>query len=169
MNLWCHYFAFALHHRPVLKYLWQKLLQLFSLHFMKMSGRGDESAASSVDLSRMDFQAICYEYCWRKSFQEWFQSLKYCFGDIPLSKATVSRWFWQCVSTARMLEDNDCCGCMVMTITPEVVPRIESLVKKDPKITIHWNRGYEHFIRKSHSHFSWPTWRKTLLCLLGSP
>ena len=34
-----------------------------------------------------------------------------------------------------MLEDGDRCGPMAMTVTPESVSRVESLIKKDPKMT----------------------------------
>ena len=33
-----------------------------------------------------------------------------------------------------MLEDHDCCGRMATTVTPENVSRVESLIKKDPKM-----------------------------------
>ena len=37
----------------------------------KLSGKGDWSSASSVDLSRMDFRAMLYyDYCHGKSVQE---------------------------------------------------------------------------------------------------
>ena len=56
-----------------------------------MSGKGDVSSASSVDLSRRDFRAMMYyDYCQGKSFQECFQSLKHCFGDQSPPKATIS-------------------------------------------------------------------------------
>ena len=102
----------------------------------KMSGKGDWSSASSVDLSRRDFGAMMYyHYCQRKYFQECFKSLKHCFGDQSPSKATVFRWFRQFVSGARTLEVNDRCGRMATTVTLENVSRIESLIKKDPKMT----------------------------------
>ena len=98
-----------------------------------MSGEGDVPSASSVDLSRRDFRAmVYYDYCQEKSFQECFQSLKHCFGDQSPAKATVFRWFRQFMSGARKLEDDDCCGQMAMTVTPENVSRVESLIKKDP-------------------------------------
>ena len=44
----------------------------------KMSGKGDGSSASSVDLSRSDFRAMMhYDYCQGTFFQECFQSLKH--------------------------------------------------------------------------------------------
>ena len=50
---------------------------------------------------------------------------------------TVFRWFGQCMSGARALEDEDCCGRIATAITvPEIVSRVEPLVKKDPKFTI---------------------------------
>ena len=76
-----------------------------------------------------------YDYCQGKSFQECFQSLKYCFGDQSPSEATISRWFRQFMSRARTLEGNDRYGRMATTVTPEDVPRVESLIKKDPKMT----------------------------------
>ena len=101
-----------------------------------MSGRGDRSCASSIDLTRRDFQAmVYYDYCQGKSFQECFQSLTNCFEDQSPSKATVFRWFRQFMSGARTLEDDDRCGQMVMTVIPEIISRVESLVKKGPKIT----------------------------------
>ena len=39
------------------------------------------------------------------------------------------------MSGARTLEDDDRCGRMATTVTPEDVPRVESLIKKDPKMT----------------------------------
>ena len=39
------------------------------------------------------------------------------------------------MSGARMLEDDDRCGQMAMTVTPEDVRRVESLIKKDPNMT----------------------------------
>ena len=39
------------------------------------------------------------------------------------------------MSGARMLEDDDRCGRMATTVTPEDVPRVESLIKKDPNMT----------------------------------
>ena len=38
------------------------------------------------------------------------------------------------MSGARMLEDDDHCGRIAMTVIPEKVSRIESLIKKDPKM-----------------------------------
>ena len=100
-----------------------------------MSGEGDGTSASSVDLSRRDFRAMmCYDYCQGKSFQECFQSLKHCLGVQSLSKATVFRWFNQFMSGARTLENHDCCGRMATTVTPENVSMVESLIKKDPKM-----------------------------------
>ena len=100
-----------------------------------MSGKGDRSSASSVDLSRREFRAmIYYDYCQGKSFQERFQSLKHCFGDQSPSKATVFRWFRQFMSGASTLEDDDRCGRMTTTVAPENVSMVESLLKKDPKL-----------------------------------
>ena len=76
-----------------------------------------------------------YDYCQGKSFQECFQSLKHCFGDRSPSKATVFRWLRHQLPGVGTLEDDDCCGRMAMTVTPENVPRVESLFKKDPKMT----------------------------------
>ena len=39
------------------------------------------------------------------------------------------------MSGAKTLEDDDRCGRMATTVTPEDVPRVESLIKKDPKMT----------------------------------
>ena len=39
------------------------------------------------------------------------------------------------MSGARTLEDDDPCGRMATTVTPENVPRVESLIKEDPKMT----------------------------------
>ena len=102
----------------------------------KMSGKGDGSSASSVDLSRRDFRAmVYYGYYQGKSFQECFQSLKHCFGYQSPSEATIFRWCRQFMSGARTLEDDDRCGRMATTVTPEGVPRVESLIKKDPNMT----------------------------------
>ena len=76
-----------------------------------------------------------YDYCQGKSFQECFQSLKHCFGNQSTSKATIFSWFRQFMSGARTLEDDDCYGRMATTVTPENVSRVESLIKKDPKMT----------------------------------
>ena len=75
-----------------------------------------------------------YDYCKGKSFQECFQRLKHCFGDQSPSKATVVRWFRRFMSGTRTLED-DRCGRMATIVTPENVYRVESLIKKDPKMT----------------------------------
>ena len=49
-----------------------------------MSGKGDGSSASSVDLLQRDFRAVMYSDCCQgKSFQECFQRLKHCLGDQP--------------------------------------------------------------------------------------
>ena len=77
---------------------------------------------------------VYYDYCQGKSFQECFQSLKHCLGDQSQPKVTVFRWFRQFVSGARTLEDDDSCGRMATTVTPENVSRVESLIKKDPKM-----------------------------------
>ena len=67
-----------------------------------MSGKGDGSSSSSVDLLRRDFRAmVYYDYCYGKSFQERFQSLKHRFGDQSQTKATVFRWFRQFMSGGR--------------------------------------------------------------------
>ena len=88
-----------------------------------MFGKGDGFSASSDDLSRRDFWAVMYhDYCQGKSCQECFQSLKHCFGDQSPPKATVFRWFRQLMSGART------------TVTLENVSRVESLIKKDPKM-----------------------------------
>ena len=68
-----------------------------------MSGKGDASSASSVDLSQWDFRAVMYyDYCQGKPFQECFQSFKHCFGDQSLSKTTVFRL----VQTVRVWSEN---------------------------------------------------------------
>ena len=100
-----------------------------------MSGKGDVSSSSSVDLLQRDFQAMMhYDYCRGKSFQECFQSLKHCFGDQSPPTATVFRWFREFMPGERMLGDDDRCGQMATTVTPENVSRVESLIKKDPKL-----------------------------------
>ena len=78
---------------------------------------------------------VYYEYCQGKSFQECCESLKYCFGDQSPSEATIIRWFRQFMSRARTLEDDDRCGRMATTVTLENVSRVESLIKKNPKMT----------------------------------
>ena len=75
-----------------------------------------------------------YDYCQGKSFQECFHSLKHYFGDQSPSKATVFKWFRLSMSGARTLEDDDRCGRIATTVTPENISRVESLVKKDPKM-----------------------------------
>ena len=44
------------------------------------------------------------------------------------------RWFRQFMSGERALEDDDRCGRMATTVTPENVSKVESLIK-DPKMT----------------------------------
>ena len=39
------------------------------------------------------------------------------------------------MSGARSLEDDDCCGRSATTVMPENISRVESLIKKDPKMT----------------------------------
>ena len=39
------------------------------------------------------------------------------------------------MSGARTLEDDDRCGRLAETVTPENVSRVESLIKKDPRMT----------------------------------
>ena len=78
---------------------------------------------------------IYYGYCQGKSFKECLQSLEHHFGDQSSSKATVFRWFRQFMSGARTLEDDDRCGRMATTVTPENVSVVESLIKKEPKAT----------------------------------
>ena len=68
---------------------------------------------------------VYYDYC----------LVEHCFGDQSPSKATISRWFRQFMSGARMLEDDDRCGRMATTVTQKNVSRIESMIKKDPKMT----------------------------------
>ena len=100
-----------------------------------MTGKGDGSSASNVDLSRREFRAMMYYDCCQGTFfQECFQGLKHCFGDQSPSKATVFRWFRQFMSGASALEDDDRCGRVATTVTPENVSRVESLIKKDPKM-----------------------------------
>ena len=73
----------------------------------------------------------------KKSFHVYFQSLKHCFGDQSPPEATVCRWFRQFMSGARTLEVDDRCGRIALQrpFTPEDVPRVESLIRKDPKMT----------------------------------
>ena len=100
-----------------------------------MSGKGDGSSASCVDLSQRNFRALMYyHYCQGKSCQECCQSLKNCSGDRSPYKATVFRWFRQFMSRARTLEDDDRCGRMASTVAPENVSTVEFLIKKDPKM-----------------------------------
>ena len=68
-------------------------------------------------------------------FKSAFKVLKHCFGDQYTSKATVFRCFRQFMSGARTLEDDDRCGRMATTVTPENISKVESLIKKDPKMT----------------------------------
>ena len=57
------------------------------------------------------------------------------FGDQSPYKGTVFKWFRQFMSGARMLEDDVRWGRMATTVTPEQICRVESLIKKDPKMT----------------------------------
>ena len=70
---------------------------------------------------------------------------------------------------ARTLEDDDRCGSLLKTVTPENVSRVESLIKKDPKMTYAEIQNHEDFMGKSHSHSSRLRWRKETLCPLGAP
>ena len=121
-------FFFTLHHR-------QKILldsvQPFSFHTPKCPVR-----VMGLLPAVLSFREgiSSYDYCQGRSFQECFQSLTHCFGDQSPSKATVFRWFRQFTSGARTLEDDDRCGRMATTVTPEIVSRVESLLKKGPKI-----------------------------------
>ena len=83
-----------------------------------------------------------YNYCRGNFFQECFQSLKHCFGDQSPAKATVFRWFRQVTSGASTLEDDDRCGRMATTVTPENVSRVESLIKKDPQMAYAEIQGF---------------------------
>ena len=76
-----------------------------------------------------------YDYCQGKCFQECYQSLKHRVGDQSPSKATIFRWFRKFVSGARTLEDEDSCGRISTTVSPENVSKVESLIKKGPKMT----------------------------------
>ena len=49
------------------------------------------------------------------------KSLKHYFGDQSPSKGTIFRWFRHFVSGERTLEDDDRCGRMATTVTPENV------------------------------------------------
>ena len=56
-----------------------------------MSGNGDRSSASCVDLLQRDFRAMMhYDYCQEKSVQKCFQGLEHCFGDQSTSKPMFS-------------------------------------------------------------------------------
>ena len=100
----------------------------------KMSGKGDGSSASSVDLSWRDFQAMMYyDFCQGRSLQESFQSLKHCLGDKFPSKATVFRWFRLFMSGARTLEDDDCCGRMAMTVPQKMFLGLSPWERRTPK------------------------------------
>ena len=135
-----------------------------------MSGKGDVSSASSVDLSRKDFGAMMYHvYCQEKSFQECFQSLKHCFGDQSPSKATVFRWFRQFLSGARTLEDDDRCGRMATTVTPENVSGVGSLIKEDPKMAYADIQDIMKISSGSLTCILRLPWRKETLYPLGAP
>ena len=60
------------------------------------------------------------------------------------------------MSRAGTLEDDDRCGRMATTLTPENVPSVESLIKKDPKMTYTEIQD----IMKISSHSSRLPWRK---------
>ena len=110
-----------------------------------------------------------FDYCLGKSFQECFQSLKDCFGDQSLSKATVLKWFRHFMSCARTWGDDDRCDRMATTATPENMSLRQIPDLEGPQNDICWNTGcLEDFIRKSHSHSSWLPWRKET-CSLGTP
>ena len=44
-------------------------------------------------------------------------------------------WSRQFMPGERTFEDDDSCGRMATTVTPENVSRVESLITKDPKMT----------------------------------
>ena len=68
----------------------------------KMSGKGDGTSASSVDLSRRDFRAMMYyDYCQGKSCQDCFQNLKLFWRSI----AAQSHCF-QVVQTVHVWSEN---------------------------------------------------------------
>ena len=135
-----------------------------------MSSKGDGSSASSVDLSRREFRAMMYyDCCQGKSFQECCESLKHCFADQSPPKATIFRWFRQFMSGASTLEDDDRCGRMATTATPENVSMVESLIKKDPKMAYTEVQGIMKISSGSLSRILHDCLgaRKTL-CLLGA-
>ena len=51
---------------------------------------------------------------------------------------------------------------MATTVTPENVSRVESLIKKDPKMAYTVTGCHEDFIGKSHSHSSRLPWCKEI-------
>ena len=68
-------------------------------------------------------------------FKSAFKVQNTVLGDQSPSKATIFRWFRQFMPGARTLEDDNRCGRTATTVTPENVSRVESLIKKDPKMT----------------------------------
>ena len=92
--------------------------------------------AAAATTIRRDFQTmVYYNYCRGTSFQECFQSVKTCFSDQLLPKATVFKLFRWFVSSAKTLEDSDLCSRTATTVTTENVSRVESLLEIDPKMT----------------------------------
>ena len=116
----------------------QKLLdsvQPFSFHATKCPVRVTGLLPAVLTFREGIFELWCINFCQGKSFQECCQSLKHYFGDQSPSKGTIFGWFRHFVSGERKLEDDDRCGRMATTVTPENVSRVEVLIKKDPKLT----------------------------------
>mgnify|MGYP000223233534 CR=1 FL=1 len=100
-----------------------------------MSSRGDGSSSSSDGLFRRDFQAVMlYDYCYGKSYQQRFQSMRNWFGGQSLSNVTVNRRYRHFRSGQASLEDNDRCGQISTSVTRQNFSRVESMIKEDPKL-----------------------------------
>ena len=76
-----------------------------------------------------------YDYCQGKSFSRVLSKFKTLFGRSISVQSHCFQVVRQFMSGVRTLENDDHCGRMAMTITPENISRVMSLIKKDPKMT----------------------------------
>ena len=91
-----------------------------SVLWSKISGRGNRSSAISFGLSRRDFRAMmCHGYWQMKSYQQWIQGIQKCFWNQSPSNTTVNRWYRHFRSGQTPLKDNDRCGRILTSATPQ--------------------------------------------------
>ena len=83
-----------------------------------ISGQGDCSRASIMDLSNRDIRAmILYDLLGGKSYQESFSSLSKCFGERSPTKSTVTKWYRELQCGRQTVEDNNPCGRPLTAVT----------------------------------------------------